>query len=37
MTSLHRVCVNLFDGHKRKLMKAYRDREELNLRLANKI
>ena len=36
MTTLHRISVNLSDGQRRKVLKAYRDREELTLRLANK-
>ena len=36
MASLHRISVRLSDGQKRKLMRAYRNREELTLRLAHK-
>ena len=36
MTTLHRVSINLSDGQKHKLMRAYRNREELTLRLAHK-
>ena len=36
MASLHRISVRLSDGQKRKLMRAYQNREELTLRLAHK-
>ena len=36
MSNLHRVSVRLSDGQKRKLMRAYQNREELTLRLAHK-
>ena len=36
MASLHRISVNLSDGQKRKLMRAYQNREKLTLRLAHK-
>ena len=36
MVSLHRISVRLSDGQKRKLMRAYQNREELTLRLAPK-
>ena len=35
MASLHRISVNFSDGQKRKLLRAYRNREELTLRLAH--
>ena len=36
MASLHRISVRLSDGQKRKLLRAYQNREELTLRLAHK-
>ena len=36
MTNLHCISVRLSDGQKRKLLKAYQNREELTLRLAHK-
>ena len=36
MTELHKISVNLSDGQKRKLAKAYRDREEVSIKLAHK-
>ena len=36
MARLHRISVRLSDGQKRKLMRAYQNREELTLRLAHK-
>ena len=36
MASLHHISVRLSDGQKRKLMRAYQNREELTLRLAHK-
>ena len=36
MASLHRISVRLSDGQKRKLMRAYQNREELTLRIAHK-
>ena len=36
MASLHRISVQLSDGQKRKLMRAYQNREELTLRIAHK-
>ena len=36
MASLHRISVDPSDGQKRKLLRAYRNREELTLRLAHK-
>ena len=35
MASLHRISVNLADGQKRKLLRAFNNREELTLRLAH--
>ena len=35
MASLHRISVNLSDGQKRKLLRAFNNREELTLRLAH--
>ena len=35
MTSLHRISVRLSDGQKRKLLRAFDNREELTLRLAH--
>ena len=36
MSELHKISVNLSDGQKRKLAKAYRDREEVSIKLSNK-
>ena len=36
MASLHRISVRLSDGQKRKLLRAFNNREELALRLAHK-
>ena len=36
MASLHRISVRLSDGQKRKLLRAFNNREELTLRLARK-
>ena len=36
MTELHKISVNLSDGQKRKLAKAYRDKEEVSIKLAHK-
>ena len=36
MTELHKINVKLSEGQKRKLAKAYRDREEVSIRLAHK-
>ena len=36
MASLHRISVRLSDGQKRKLIRAYQNREELTVRLAHK-
>ena len=36
MASLHRISVRLSDGQKRKLLRAFNNREELTLRLAHK-
>ena len=36
MSELHKISVNLSDGQKRKLAKAYRDREEVSIKLAHK-
>ena len=36
MSELHKISVNLSDGQKRKLTKAYRDREEVSIKLAHK-
>ena len=36
MTSLHRISVRLSDGQKRKLLRAFDNREELTLRLAHR-
>lgn len=35
MTELHKINVNLSEGQKRKLAKAYRDNEEVSIRLAH--
>ena len=34
MTELHKINVHLSEGQKRKLAKAYRDNEEVSIRLA---
>ena len=34
MTELHQISVKLSEGQKRKLSKAYRNREEISLRLS---
>ena len=36
MTELHKISVNLSDGQKRKLAKAYREKEEVSIKLAHK-
>ena len=36
MSELHKISVNLSDGQKRKLAKAYRDKEEVSIKLAHK-
>ena len=36
MTELHKISVKLSEGQKRKLAKAYRDNEEVSIKLANK-
>ena len=36
MTELHKINVSLSEGQKRKLAKAYRDREEVSIKLAHK-
>ena len=36
MTELHKINVKLSEGQKRKLAKAYRDREEVSIKLAHK-
>ena len=36
MSELHKISVNLSDGQKRKLAKAYRDKEEVSIKLSNK-
>ena len=36
MSELHKISVNLSDGQRRKLAKAYRDREEVSIKLSNK-
>ena len=36
MASLHRISVRVSDGQKRKLLRAFKNREELTLRLAHK-
>ena len=36
MSTLHKISVSLSDGQKRKLAKAYRDREEVSIKLAHK-
>ena len=36
MSTLHKINVSLSDGQKRKLAKAYRDREEVSIKLAHK-
>ena len=36
MTELHKISVNLSDGQKRKLAKAYRDKEEVSIKLSHK-
>ena len=36
MSQLHKISVNLSNGQKRKLAKAYRDREEVSIRLSSK-
>ena len=36
MTELHKINVSLSEGQKRKLAKAYRDKEEVSIKLANK-
>ena len=36
MSQLHKINVSLSDGQKRKLAKAYRDREEVSIKLAHK-
>ena len=36
MSVLHKISVNLSDGQKRKLAKAYRDKEEVSIKLSNK-
>ena len=36
MSQLHKISVSLSEGQKRKLAKAYRDREEVSIRLAHK-
>ena len=36
MSELHKISVNLSDGQRRKLAKAYRDREEVSIKLAHK-
>ena len=36
MTELHKISVKLSEGQKRKLAKAYRDREEVSIKLAHK-
>ena len=37
MTELHKINVKLSEGQKRKLAKAYRDNEEVSIKLAQKI
>ena len=34
MTELHQISIKLSEGQKRKLSKAYRNREEISLRLS---
>ena len=36
MSELHKISVNLSDGQRRKLAKAYRDKEEVSIKLAHK-
>ena len=36
MSELHKISVNLSDGQRRKLAKAYRDKEEVSIKLSNK-
>ena len=36
MTELHKINVKLSEGQKRKLAKAYRDNEEVSIKLAHK-
>ena len=36
MSVLHKISVNLSDGQKRKLAKAYRDKEEVSIKLSHK-
>ena len=36
MTELHKINVKLSEGQKRKLAKAYRDNEEISIKLAHK-
>ena len=36
MSELHKISVNLSDGQKRKLAKAYRDKEEVSIKLSHK-
>ena len=36
MSELHKISVNLSEGQRRKLAKAYRDKEEVSIKLSNK-